>query len=208
MTPGLAMTALVQTLATWAIGMVSAVFLALVLGVAVGASHAMRQLTASTIAFLRPIPSVALVPLAVLLHGTGREATLVLVVYAAFWPMLVQVIAGVQAVDPAAHTTARALRLGRASYLRTVVWPSALPSVMTGLRLAATVALVLTVTGELLIGTPGLGSAIELARASGRGATVAGLVVLTGLLGVAINLGVAALEHRMLHWHPSHGRTM
>lgn len=202
MTP--AAIALVQTLTTWALGLGIAVVLAVVLGVVIGASRVMRVMTASTIAFLRPIPSVALVPLAVLLYGTGREATLILVVYAAFWPVLVQVISGVQDVDPALRTTARALRLRPASYLRTVLWPSALPSVMTGLRLAATVALVLTITGELLIGTPGLGAAIELARSSGRAGAVVSLVVLTGLLGVAINHGVAAVERRVLHWHPSH----
>lgn len=196
--------ALAQTLTTWALGLVIAVVAAVVLGVAIGASPVVRALTASTIAFLRPIPSVALVPLAVLLYGTGREATLILVVYAAFWPVLVQVIAGVQDVDPALRTTARALRLRRGAYLRTVLWPSALPSMMTGLRLAATVALVLTITGELLIGTPGLGAAIELARSSGRTGTVLALVVVTGVVGVAINYGAAVLERRALRWHPSH----
>ncbi len=72
------------------------------LGVVIGSVPLLRAVTASTIEFLRPIPSVALIPVAVLLYGTGMASTLLLVVYAAFWQVLVQVLAGVQDVDPVA----------------------------------------------------------------------------------------------------------
>jgi ABC-type nitrate/sulfonate/bicarbonate transport system permease component len=75
--------------------------------------------------------------------------------------------------------------------------------VLTGFRLAAAVALILAITAELLIGTPGLGNEIAVARASNAVATVYALVVVTGLLGVAVNAGARALERRVLHWHVS-----
>ena len=90
-----------------------------------------------------------------------------LVIYAAFWQVLVQTVYGVADVDPVVADTARSYRFSRWGVLRYVVWPTALPFVMTGIRLAATVALVLTVTAQLIIGTPGLGQSIALAESGG-----------------------------------------
>jgi ABC-type nitrate/sulfonate/bicarbonate transport system permease component len=196
-------TALGDTLQTWLLGLALAAGAGLLLGVLVGAVPVLRAATASTIEFLRPIPSVALIPLAVLLYGTRREATLLLVVYAAFWQMLVQVLHGVADVDPVARDTARGYRIGRLREIRYLVWPSALPYVATGVRLATAVALALTVTGELIIGTPGLGKEIAVARSSDAVPEMYALIVVTGLLGVAANLLTRAAERRALAWHPA-----
>lgn len=195
--------ALGDTLTTWITGLAIAVVAGLVLGVLIGAIPVLRAATASTIEFLRPIPSVALIPIAVLLYGTSMASTLLLVVYASFWQMLVQVLYGVQDVDPVARETARSYRFSALTQVRTVIWPSTAPFAMTGLRLAATVALILTITGELIIGTPGLGNLIAVAQTSGAVASMYALVIVTGLLGVVVNLVFRQLERRMLHWHPS-----
>jgi ABC-type nitrate/sulfonate/bicarbonate transport system permease component len=196
-------TALADTLRTWLIGLAIAVAGGIVLGVVIGTVPPLRAATASTIEFLRPIPSVALIPLAVLLYGTRMQATLLLVVYASFWQVLVQVLHGVADVDPVARDTARGYRLGRLHQMRYLVWPTALPYVATGLRLAASVALVLTITGELIIGTPGLGKEIAVAQSSNAVPEVYALVVVTGLLGVGANLLARAGERRALAWHPA-----
>src|SRR5690606_9768643 len=128
-----------------------------VLGIVIGSAPLLRAATASTIEFLRPIPSVALIPLAVLLFGTDMRSTLLLVVYASFWQVLVQVLYGVRDVDPVADQTARMYRFRPLTRVRKVIWPTALPYVMTGFRLGASVALILEITGELIIGSPGLG---------------------------------------------------
>jgi len=83
------------------------------------------------------------------------------------------------------------------------VWPSALPYVMTGVRLGAAVALILTITGELVIGGGGVGTQIALAQSGGAVPEMYALVVTTGLIGVAINLLVRAVERRALRWHVS-----
>jgi ABC-type nitrate/sulfonate/bicarbonate transport system permease component len=196
-------TALGDTLQGWALGLVIAAVAGVVLGIVIGSSHFLREFTASTIEFLRPIPSVALIPLAVLLFGTQIESKLLLVVYAAFWQMLIQVLYGVQDVDPVAQDTARAYRFGFAARVRYVTWPTALPYVMTGLRLSASVALILAVTAELVIGNPGLGNRIAVAQSSGAIAATYALVVVTGLVGVAVNLVFRFVERRALSWHPS-----
>lgn len=195
--------ALGDTLVTWAVGLTIALVAAIVLGMVIGSVAVLRDATASTIEFLRPIPSVALIPLAVLWLGTGRESTLLLVVYATFWQVLVQVLYGVQDVDPVARDTARTYRFRFLTEGWRVVWPTTLPYTMTGFRLGATVALILTITGELLIGTPGLGNLLALAQQSGQVAGMYALVIVTGLLGVLVNIGARLVETRVLHWHPS-----
>jgi ABC-type nitrate/sulfonate/bicarbonate transport system permease component len=195
--------AVFNTLGTWAIGLAIAVSAALVLGVAIGSVPLLRPLTASTIEFLRPIPSVAWISAAIVLYGPVKPGTLVIAVYAAFWQMLVQVLHGVADVDPVARDTARSYRLGALARIRWVTLPTALPYLLTGLRLSATVALILTVTGELFVGTPGLGKEILLAANSDAVTFVYALVVITGLLGVGANLLFRAVERFALSWHPS-----
>jgi ABC-type nitrate/sulfonate/bicarbonate transport system permease component len=172
-------------------------------GLAIGSVPLLRAVTASTIEFLRPVPSVALIPLIVLVYGTRADGTIVLVVYAAFWQVLIQVLYGVQDVDPVLRETARSYRFGYVSQIRHVVWPTTLPFLMTGFRLAATVALVLTITAQLVIGSPGLGRQIAVAQSSGAVSTLYALVIVTGLLGVGVNMAARALERRALAWHPS-----
>jgi ABC-type nitrate/sulfonate/bicarbonate transport system permease component len=196
-------TAIGNTLTTWAIGLGIAVVAGVVVGVVIGSVPVLRAATASTIEFLRPIPSVAWIPVAFALYGSDRPATLLLVVYASFWQVLIQVLHGVADVDPVARDTALAYRMDRWARIRWVVWPTALPYVVTGIRLAAAVALILTVTGELLLGTPGLGNEIAVATTSRAVPLTYALVVVTGLVGVAANLLARALERRVLAWHPS-----
>ncbi|MFJ6087277.1 ABC transporter permease [Streptomyces sp. NPDC092369] len=195
--------ALGDTLTGWMIGLGIASAAAVLCGLLITVVPFLRRATASTIEFLRPIPSVALIPLAVLLYGSELRSVLLLVVYAAFWQVLVQVLYGVQDVDPVADETARSYGLGTWARIRHVMWPTALPYVMTGVRLAAAVALVLAITAELVIGAPGLGSLIAVAQASQAVPEMYALVTVTGVLGLLINLGARAVERRALAWHQS-----
>ena len=196
-------TALSDTLEAWAIGFVISVVAGVAIGIAIGSSHLLRSLTHSTIEFLRPIPSVALIPLAVLLFGSQIQSTLVLVVYAAFWPVLIQVLYGVQDVDPVARETARSYGLGGWAQIRYVIWPTTLPYLMTGIRLAAAVALILAITSEVAIDTQGLGKEISDTESGGAVAIMYAYVIVAGIIGVIVNLGARALERRVLAWHPS-----
>jgi ABC-type nitrate/sulfonate/bicarbonate transport system permease component len=195
--------AVYDTIYVWAIGLAVASVAGIVVGMLLGSFEPLRRATYSTVEFLRPIPSVALVPLVVLVFGPRYESALVLVIYAAFWQVLVQTVYGVADVDPVVADTARSYRFSRFGVIRHVIWPTALPFIMTGIRLAATVALVLTVTAQLIIGTPGLGQSIALAESAGDTARMYALVVITGLLGLAVNIVVRLVEKRILAWHMS-----
>ncbi|PSK98880.1 ABC-type nitrate/sulfonate/bicarbonate transport system permease component [Murinocardiopsis flavida] len=192
-----------DTVAAAGLGLAIALAAALALGFAVGSVPVLRAYTASTVEFLRPIPSVALIPVAVLLYATDIRSTLLLVVYASFWQIYIQVLYGVADIDPVVEQTARSFRFGRAARVRHVIWPSALPYVLTGVRLGAAVALILAVTAQLVIGSPGLGKQIQAAQAGGAVPAVYALILTTGALGVLVNVGVRALERRVLRWHPA-----
>jgi ABC-type nitrate/sulfonate/bicarbonate transport system permease component len=193
--------ALGDTLLTWLIGLVMASSAAITLGTVIGLSTLLRRATRTTIEFLRPIPSVALIPLTILLFGLQREAALVLVVWATFWQIFIQVLYGVADVDAVARDTARSFGLGTGARLRFLVLPTTLPYLSTGLRLGGTVALILAITAEMVIGNPGLGRLLDLSRTGGDTVGVYALVVVAGLVGLAINLILRAVERRVLAWH-------
>lgn len=192
-----------ETLVAWFIGLAGAVLLAVVAGFVVGSSQFLRRFTNSTVEFLRPIPSVALIPLAVLLFGVKIESSLMLIIYASFWQIFIQVLYGVADVDNVAMQTARSYGLKTAARVRHVVFPTALPYLMTGIRLAASVALILAITAELVIGSPGLGREIALAQSGGAISGMYALILATGLIGVLINLLMRFIERKTLSWHSS-----
>ncbi|GAB3167402.1 ABC transporter permease [Myceligenerans halotolerans] len=192
-----------RTVTSWALGMLLALLLAVPLATAAGLWPFLQRTTRSTVEFLRPIPSVGLIPLAVLLLAEPLQQSLLIIVYGAFWQIFVQVLYGVADVDSVAMSTARSYGFTPLQRVRDVVLPTALPFLMTGVRLASAVALILAVTAELVIGTPGLGNQIALAKDAGLYASTYALVLATGLLGVLINLGVRAAERRLLSWHQS-----
>lgn len=192
-----------ETMLAWGIGLGIAAVTGIVAGFVIGSSSFIRKATHSTIEFLRPIPSVGLIPIAVILFGVKIESSLMLIIYAAFWQILIQVLYGVADVDMVADNTARSFGLGPVSRLRYVTFPSALPFIFTGIRLAAAIALILAITAELIIGSPGLGHAIALAQSGGAVAEMYGLVLAAGLIGVMVNLTMRVLEKKTLSWHSS-----
>src|SRR5690606_30505559 len=132
---------------------------------------------------LRPIPAVALIPLAVLVFGIDGMTKVVLIAFSVFWPMLFQVIYGVRDVDAVARDTFLSYRLGFWTRIRYLLLPSAAPYFMTGLRISASIALVASVATELGIGAPGLGAAIHAAQSSGAHPEEYAYIIATGMLG-------------------------
>lgn len=192
-----------RTMTAWAIGLAFALVAGTALGTVVGLVPVLRRATHTMVEFLRPIPSVALIPLVILIYGLQMQAALVIIVYASFWQIFVQVLYGVADIDTVARDTARSFGLTRASQLRNLILPTALPYLMTGLRLAAAVALILAVTAEMTIGNPGLGRQLTVAAGIGNVTTVYAIVIVTGVLGLLINIGFRAIERRSLSWHQS-----
>jgi ABC-type nitrate/sulfonate/bicarbonate transport system permease component len=192
-----------NTLEGWALGLGIAAALAIPIGIVIGSSRLLYRATRGVIEFLRPIPSVALIPLAILIYGTGLQSKVFLAAFASFWQVLVATLYGVQDVDPVATDTARSFGFSRPQRLLRVTLPSAIPYIATGLRIASAVSLILTVTAELVIGAAGLGRSINLARSGGNEELMYALILATGVLGLLLNAVFQRVERRVLHWHPS-----
>jgi ABC-type nitrate/sulfonate/bicarbonate transport system permease component len=192
-----------RTLLGWVLGLGIAVVLAVPAGMAIGTVPVLYHAFRVVIEFLRPVPSVALVPAAVLLFGFGTDMKVFLAAFGAFWPLLFQALYGVRDVNPGALETARAYGLGVVARFLWISLPSTLAYVATGLRISSAIALILAVTAELVVGAPGLGRAIAAAHTAGQVATMYALIMVTGTVGWLLNMGFQRVESRLLHWHPS-----
>ena len=108
-----------------------------------------------------------------------------------------------QDTDPVATDTARSFGFSRPQRLLHVTLPSALPYIATGVRISSSVALILVVTAEIVIGAPGSGRDVNLARQGGAFDEMYAFIIMTGLLGWGLNVLFAGAEREALHWHPS-----
>lgn len=193
-----------QTLSAWLVSLVLAILIGVPIGFAMGSNRYIRSFLTVPVEFLRPIPSVAMIPLAVIVWGAGVQSKLFLATFAAIWPLLYQARYGAAVIDPVLRQTSRVYGLGRTGVVRYVIAPSMAPFVATGIRLAASIALILTLTAELLIGGGGLGGGIEFARLGANLPDFYALIIVTGLLGWLMSALLGAIERRRLFWHPSH----
>lgn len=188
------------TLITWAMGLVLAAALGTAIGIALALSPFVEAITRPIIEFLRPIPSVALIPVALLILGIGLSMHLFMIVFAAIWPVIFSAKAGVEDVDPRQLETGRVFGLSRWARIWRIVLPSALPSVATGIRTASAIALVLTITVEMLVGREGIGSFLENMRLNALANEMWSAIVLTGIVGYLVNSAFIMLEKRFVPW--------
>ena len=190
------------TLSAWAIGLTICIIVSVTIGVLLGSSRAAYSGSRAVIEFLRPIPSVALIPLAMLVLGNDAEMKIALIVFSTSWPVLFNTIYGMHDVDPIAKLTAKSFGHGRLSTLFTVSLPSAMPFIFTGIRIAASVALIVAISAELLAGaSDGLGRWMLDASSTGnRPDLVFAATIIAGLLGLIINFVLQLVERRFLGW--------
>ena len=191
------------TLVAFAEGLTLAVILAVVVGILMGAVPLVYDALKTVVELMRPIPSVAMIPLAILFFGLGTSMRVAVVAYASFWPLLVNTFYGVRGVDPVALDTARNFGVHPVEALSRVVLPAALTSISTGLRVSASIALVVTVTTELVAGDSGLGYYVSQMEQASRLAPMYAGILLTGILGYLINLVFFALERKVVFWSAS-----
>jgi ABC-type nitrate/sulfonate/bicarbonate transport system permease component len=133
--------------------------IAIPLGLMMGAVRAIERNLDPIVESFRPVAAIAILPLAILWFGTGTPAAVFIVAYAAFFPLLVNTVAGVKRVDRRLVDAARTMGVRRFAILRTVVVPGALPQIGVGLRLALGVAWTAIIAAELAVGAKAGGGA-------------------------------------------------
>jgi ABC-type nitrate/sulfonate/bicarbonate transport system permease component len=170
------------------------------LGALIGSSAAARAWLQPTLEFVRPLPASAVMPLAISLFGLGPTMVLTVVAFGAMWPVLLATVHGFASVHERLCEVAQALQLSRTAFVWKVGLPNALPDIVAGMRLAMTVALIISVVGEMLASQPGLGQAILLAARSFRASELFAGVMLLGAIGFASNALLALAERRFLRF--------
>jgi ABC-type nitrate/sulfonate/bicarbonate transport system permease component len=195
--------ALGATLASWAAAMLICLIVGIPAGMLIGASRKATDSTRFVIDFLRTIPAVALIPLALLVFGPHRPMVVFVAVSAAIWPVIIQSSYAAQQRDPMLRQVARSFRLNLADRLRFVLAPDLLSFIWPGIRLAVTVSLLVAVGAELIGAAPGLGMALQQALLQNRNDSLFAYVLTACSLGLLVNAVLVFIQKKTLWWHPS-----
>jgi NitT/TauT family transport system permease protein len=193
------------TLFAWLVGLGIAIVLGAAWGCLAGASPLFRAGQSVITSFLRAVPAIALVPVAILAFGLRPTMVISLVVFGCVWPMLFNTFYAFREIPEHYRDTARMLGYGRVARFLKVEVVATLPGIFTGIRIAASIGLVITVSTEVLVGSTGLGGYIMQQRSVGQmGDAYAGIVI-GGILGVLAGL-IGLLQRRLLAWSPDNRR--
>ncbi|HEY0064614.1 MAG TPA: ABC transporter permease [Telluria sp.] len=175
--------------------------LALPLGLAMGASERVYNWFNLSMQLLRPIPPIAYIPLAMLWFGLGNPPALFLISLGAFFPVLINTIAGVRQVDGIYLRAARNLGAGGMTMFRRVILPAAVPYILSGVRIGIGTAFIVVIVAEMLAVNNGLGfRMLEAKEYFWTDKIMAGMITI-GMLGLAIDTGVSRLNNYLLRWH-------
>lgn len=183
------------------VALLAAVVIGVPVGIAMGLSETVRALLDPLIEIYRPVPPLAYLPLMVIWFGIGETSKILLIYLAIFAPVTLSTVAGVRSVAQVRVRAAQALGANRWQLLRFVVLPSALPEILTGVRIGLGVGWSTLVAAELIAATRGLGFMVQSA-----GEFLATDVVIAGISVIAIiafglELGLRALQRRLTPWH-------
>lgn len=189
------------SLSRLAIGLLLSIVAGIAVGTLVGLVRPLRELVEPVFEFFRAIPPPVMIPVITVILGATSFTKVVIIVLGAVWPILLNTIDGVRATDSVMKETARSFRLTRRQRLWELVLPAALPRIMTGIRQAMSIALILMVISEMSNTSAGLGNRIVYFQRNYLIAEMWSGIVLLGLVGVLLATIFGIVERRMLRWY-------
>ncbi|MCS0588569.1 ABC transporter permease [Massilia norwichensis] len=175
--------------------------LGLPLGLAMGASRIVYAWMNPLVQLLRPIPPIAYIPLSILWFGLGNPPAIFLIAIGAFFPVLMNTIAGVRQVDGIYLRAARNLGAGRTTMFLRVILPAAVPYILTGMRIGVGTAFIVVIVSEMIAVNNGLGFRILEAREYFWSDKIIAGMISIGILGLAIDSAMNRLNNYLLRWH-------
>ncbi|TCT09648.1 ABC transporter permease [Paralcaligenes ureilyticus] len=182
------------------LGFVIALMIAIPLGIMMGVSRVFQDLIDPLVELLRPVPPIALIPLAILWFGIGEISKVLIITYGAFFPIFINTVAGFRDVDQVHIRAARTLGARRYEVFRDVILPSAFPQIVTGARLGMSMAFIVLVAAELIASSAGLGYLINYARITFRTDEIFVGICTIGVLGFVLNKGLIEIERFLVRW--------
>ncbi len=193
---------LVVTVQRMLLGLALACVAGVLIGVLIGWSEWLASRLDLTLTLVRYLPPAVMVPVVLLFFGKSDATVLSVIVFGAFWPVLLNTIDGVRGADPLLVEVARIYRFRPLDIAWKIILPMALPQIVVGMRLAVSVSLLATVVGEMLGGTDGLGYLILIAQRTFEYRDMYSGILVLGILGIVANGLFRLLERHVLHWHP------
>jgi ABC-type nitrate/sulfonate/bicarbonate transport system permease component len=184
-----------------ALGYALAAAFAIALGIAMGYWRRVYAACEITIEFLRAVPPPAVIPVAMVFLGIGDALKVFIIFFSCAFPILINTIDGVRSVDPVLIRTARTFGLSRLQTVWKVVLPVAGPYIMTGLRIATAIALILTVISEMIGATSGIGYFILGSQRTMQITEMYAGIIVLALTGYAINRAFLLVDGRLMAWH-------
>lgn len=191
----------VPSLGRLALGLLFAIVVGAVLGVLVGSSMYLRKFTGPLLEFIRAVPPPVLLPVLMMLMGIDDRAKVFLIALGCVWPILLNTVDGVRSVDRVLSHTTRTYGITGLSRFRYFILPASMPRIMTGIRLALPIGIILMVVSEMYAASDGLGfSIMYFQRTFQNGPMWAGVVIL-GLIGVLLAFLFKIIEQRVIDWY-------
>lgn len=182
-------------------GLAIAIVLGIALGVLIGSLRWLRQLLEPLFEFFRAIPPPMLVPVLALTIGIGPEGKIAVIVLGSIWPILLNTVEGVRAVDAVQRETATSYQLTTAQRVWFITLPSASAPIMTGVRQSLSIGLILMVISELSNSSSGLGNRILFFQQNFMIPEMWSGILLLGLIGIALAVLFQIAEHFVLGWY-------
>ena len=183
-------------------GFLLATTLAIPLGAAIAWYRPVRECFQPVLEVFRNTAALALLPVFTLILGLGETSKIAIVTYACFFPILLSTITGVATVDTQLLRSAKVLGLSAVATFRKVVFPAAIPTIFTGIRISGASAILVLIAAELVGANAGLGFLISYAQFNFLIPKMYAAILTTSALGLAVNYGLVGLERRFSRWRP------
>ncbi len=197
---------LATTLVRMFVGFLSGALPALLLGVVMSSSRRLNRVFDPIISAIHPLPKISILPLVILIVGVNEQSRIIIVALSAFFPMLVNTIAGINQIDHAFYDIAHTYNASRFDILYRLILPATLPFLMAGVRLGLNTSLTIAVSVELVFATTGLGTVVLGAWRTMRTESLYAALLLIGLVGIGINTTLNILSRWLIPWHTARSR--
>jgi len=191
-----------QTFYRMAIGYALAIATAIPLGILMGYTKFFYNLLEPVIEFLRPLPPPAIIPILMVLMGTGDDMKIVVIFFGCFFPIMVNTLDGVLSTDPVLVNTARTYQMSTGGIMRKIILPSTSPYILSGMRVALPMSLIMAITAEILGGgRNGIGFFINWNYQSFDYTAMFAGIILIGIVGYILNLIFKVVENKYMAWN-------
>jgi NitT/TauT family transport system permease protein len=184
-------------------GFIASLLIAIPMGLAIGWSKRLENFLNPLLQVFRNTPTLALLPVFIMFFGVSETSKVVVIFWGSFWGVLLNSISGVQNVDPQLIRASRSMGTRSIRLFCTVILPGSLPSIFTGMRIAATSSVVVVIAAEMIGANRGLGYQLNFYRANYKFTEMYAYIFVMAIIGVTLNYILEKAEKNSFRWRDS-----